>query len=181
MKPKQESGSVDTIQCRLQLEIIVVRPFSPESLEQKLLRNRDFPPRVAIVPFPPEKRQRQLQSVPPPPQQQHLTACEDEKRDPGGDVPPLAVHVVAAATAAEQWPYSKSFIEDQDSNASTDILIPSAPCIYRLADYTYAKKELIELRRCIRRQRGRRRYGTGRRRQQGRGVDFLAASTARLW
>jgi len=40
-------------------------------------------------------------------------------------------------------------VEDRYKNADTDILIPLAPCIYRLTDYTFAKKEPVELRRCI--------------------------------
>lgn len=39
--------------------------------------------------------------------------------------------------------------EDKFGNADVDILVPLAPCIYRMTDYTIAKKQPIELRRCI--------------------------------
>lgn len=34
-------------------------------------------------------------------------------------------------------------------NADVDILVPLAPCVYRMTDYTIAKKQPIEIRRCI--------------------------------
>ena len=42
-----------------------------------------------------------------------------------------------------------SLTADKYGNADTDILIPLAPCIYRSLDYTLAKKEPIELKRCL--------------------------------
>ena len=40
-------------------------------------------------------------------------------------------------------------IPDKDGNEDTDILIPLAPCCYRMCDYTIAKKEPVELKRVI--------------------------------
>ena len=42
-----------------------------------------------------------------------------------------------------------SLIEDKQGNTDTDILVPLAPCVYRMTDYTIAKKEPILLRKCI--------------------------------
>ena len=38
---------------------------------------------------------------------------------------------------------------DAYGNADTNILVPLAPCIYRLTDYTLAKREPVTLQRCI--------------------------------
>lgn len=38
---------------------------------------------------------------------------------------------------------------DKFGNAEVDILVPLAPCVYRMTDYTIAKKQPIEVRRCI--------------------------------
>lgn len=38
---------------------------------------------------------------------------------------------------------------DQHGNADTDILVPLTPCVYRVTDYTLAKKEPIMLSRCV--------------------------------
>jgi len=38
---------------------------------------------------------------------------------------------------------------DDHGNADTDILVPLPPCVYRMTDYTLAKKEPVELRRCV--------------------------------
>eukprot|EP00934_Nitzschia_sp_Nitz4_P000117 Nitzschia sp. Nitz4//scaffold13_size275219//17585//20152//NITZ4_000837-RA/size275219-processed-gene-0.122-mRNA-1//-1//CDS//3329535903//117//frame0 len=40
-------------------------------------------------------------------------------------------------------------VPDVHGNEGTDILIPLAPCAYRLTDYTFAKKEPVKLERCI--------------------------------
>lgn len=42
-----------------------------------------------------------------------------------------------------------TLIEDKFGNLDTDISVPLAPCIYRLCDYTYLKKEPILLSKCI--------------------------------
>ena len=42
-----------------------------------------------------------------------------------------------------------TFIPDQYGNADTNIQVPLAPCIYRLTDYTLAKKEPILRQRCL--------------------------------
>jgi hypothetical protein len=42
-----------------------------------------------------------------------------------------------------------SLIPDMYQNDNTNIVIPLAPCIYRMTDYTYSKKEPITLHRCI--------------------------------
>jgi len=44
---------------------------------------------------------------------------------------------------------SPVLVDDAHGNLATDILIPLAPCIYRLADYTMAKREPITLERCV--------------------------------
>jgi hypothetical protein len=41
------------------------------------------------------------------------------------------------------------FVADAHGNAETDILVPLAPCAYRLADYTLAKREPVLLQRCL--------------------------------
>jgi len=38
---------------------------------------------------------------------------------------------------------------DKYGNADTDILVPLAPCAYRMTDYTLAKKEPVLLQRCV--------------------------------
>lgn len=38
---------------------------------------------------------------------------------------------------------------DAHGNADTDILVPLPPCVYRMTDYTLAKKEPILLKRCV--------------------------------
>jgi len=38
---------------------------------------------------------------------------------------------------------------DSNGNENVDILVPLAPCVYRMTDYTIAKKQPIEMRRCI--------------------------------
>ena len=38
---------------------------------------------------------------------------------------------------------------DANDNPETDIVVPLAPCVYRMTDYTYNKKEHILLERCI--------------------------------
>jgi hypothetical protein len=38
---------------------------------------------------------------------------------------------------------------DKQGNPLTDILVPLAPCVYRMTDYTFAKKEPIDLVRCV--------------------------------
>ena len=38
---------------------------------------------------------------------------------------------------------------DSNGNESVDILVPLAPCVYRMTDYTIAKKQPVEMRRCI--------------------------------
>lgn len=38
---------------------------------------------------------------------------------------------------------------DARGNASTSIVVPLAPCVYRMTDYTYSKKEPILLSRCV--------------------------------
>lgn len=38
---------------------------------------------------------------------------------------------------------------DKFGNADVDILVPLAPCVYRMTDYTIAKKQPIEIRRCV--------------------------------
>jgi hypothetical protein len=40
-------------------------------------------------------------------------------------------------------------IADEFGNSDCDILVPIAPCVYRMTDYTIAKKQPIEMRRCI--------------------------------
>jgi len=42
-----------------------------------------------------------------------------------------------------------SLIADKHGNADTDILVPLAPCVYRMTDYTLQKKEPVQLRRCV--------------------------------
>ncbi|KAL3930045.1 MAG: hypothetical protein SGBAC_011944 [Bacillariaceae sp.] len=39
--------------------------------------------------------------------------------------------------------------DDANGNADVDILVPLAPCVYRMTDYTIAKKQPVEMRRCI--------------------------------
>lgn len=39
--------------------------------------------------------------------------------------------------------------QDDHGNADTNILVPLAPCVYRMTDYTLAKKEPILLKRCV--------------------------------
>lgn len=39
--------------------------------------------------------------------------------------------------------------EDPYGHADTDIVVPLAPCVYRMTDYTLAKKEPILLQRCV--------------------------------
>lgn len=39
--------------------------------------------------------------------------------------------------------------DDHHGNSDTDILVPLPPCVYRMTDYTLAKKEPISLRRCV--------------------------------
>lgn len=41
------------------------------------------------------------------------------------------------------------FVPDRHGNPDTDILVPLAPCAYRLADYTLAKKEPVQVQRCL--------------------------------
>ncbi len=41
------------------------------------------------------------------------------------------------------------YVEDVYGNPNTDILVPLAPCAYRLTDYTLAKKEPVLLERCL--------------------------------
>lgn len=41
------------------------------------------------------------------------------------------------------------FVADAHGNPETDILVPLAPCAYRLADYTLAKKEPVLIQRCL--------------------------------
>jgi len=38
---------------------------------------------------------------------------------------------------------------DAHGNADVDIVVPLAPCVYRMTDYTYSKKEPIQLTRCV--------------------------------
>lgn len=38
---------------------------------------------------------------------------------------------------------------DSNGNENVDILVPLAPCVYRMTDYTIAKKQPVEMRRCI--------------------------------
>eukprot|EP00978_Attheya_sp_CCMP212_P042804 scaffold267418_cov47-Attheya_sp.AAC.1 len=40
-------------------------------------------------------------------------------------------------------------VRDQYGNPETDILVPLAPCVYRMTDYTLAKQEPITLHRCL--------------------------------
>eukprot|EP00980_Cylindrotheca_fusiformis_P021708 scaffold8535_cov132-Cylindrotheca_fusiformis.AAC.16 len=40
-------------------------------------------------------------------------------------------------------------VSDKFGNENVDVLVPLAPCVYRMTDYTIAKKQPIELRRCI--------------------------------
>jgi DNA replication protein DnaC len=40
-------------------------------------------------------------------------------------------------------------VEDVHGNADTDISIPLAPCAYRMADYTFARKEPVALEKCL--------------------------------
>ena len=42
-----------------------------------------------------------------------------------------------------------SLVKDKYGNADTDIMIPLAPCAYRMTDYTFAKKEPVKLDKCI--------------------------------
>lgn len=39
--------------------------------------------------------------------------------------------------------------EDKHGNAITDIVVPLAPCVYRMTDYTISKQEPITLQRCL--------------------------------
>jgi hypothetical protein len=39
--------------------------------------------------------------------------------------------------------------EDSYGQADTDIVVPLAPCVYRMTDHTLAKKEPVLLRRCV--------------------------------
>lgn len=45
--------------------------------------------------------------------------------------------------------FTVRLVPDQFGNDTTDILVPLAPCIYRLTDYTIAKKEPVALERCV--------------------------------
>ena len=45
--------------------------------------------------------------------------------------------------------FAPALAPDKYGNPDTDIIIPLAPCIYRLTDYTFAKKEPVTLERCI--------------------------------
>lgn len=38
---------------------------------------------------------------------------------------------------------------DTHGNDNVDIIVPLAPCAYRMTDYTYSKKEPVELHRCV--------------------------------
>jgi len=38
---------------------------------------------------------------------------------------------------------------DTNGNDNVDIIVPLAPCAYRMTDYTYSKKEPVELHRCV--------------------------------
>lgn len=38
---------------------------------------------------------------------------------------------------------------DRHGNEDVDIIVPLAPCVYRMTDYTYAKKEPVLLTRCV--------------------------------
>lgn len=42
-----------------------------------------------------------------------------------------------------------SLVDDVNGNLNTDINVPLAPCVYRMTDYTYAKKEPVLLQRCV--------------------------------
>mmetsp|Transcript_58525 Transcript_58525/g.143179 ORF Transcript_58525/g.143179 Transcript_58525/m.143179 type:complete len:877 (+) Transcript_58525:96-2726(+) len=42
-----------------------------------------------------------------------------------------------------------TLVTDQYGNQSVDILVPLAPCVYRMTDYTFAKKQPILLKKCI--------------------------------
>jgi hypothetical protein len=44
---------------------------------------------------------------------------------------------------------SPQLAPDAYSNPAVDILVPLAPCVYRMTDYTYNKKEPIALDRCV--------------------------------
>jgi len=40
-------------------------------------------------------------------------------------------------------------VPDERGNPSTDVLVPLAPCVYRMTDYTFAKKEPVAVQRCV--------------------------------
>jgi len=42
-----------------------------------------------------------------------------------------------------------SLATDAYGNAETDIVVPLAACVYRMTDYTYAKKEPVSVTRCV--------------------------------
>lgn len=44
---------------------------------------------------------------------------------------------------------SPAWIDDVHGNNNTDLLVPLAPCVYRMTDYTLAKKEPILISRCV--------------------------------
>lgn len=45
--------------------------------------------------------------------------------------------------------FAPSLVEDPHGNPDTDVSIPLAPCVYRMTDYTFAKKEPVQLERCL--------------------------------
>jgi hypothetical protein len=45
--------------------------------------------------------------------------------------------------------FAPKLVPDLHGQADTDILVPLAPCMYRMTDYTFAKKEAVTLKQCI--------------------------------
>lgn len=61
----------------------------------------------------------------------------------------FAVHHADAANSKNTNLNEPCLIPDMYNNDNTNIMIPLGPCIYRMTDYTYIKKEPILLHRCI--------------------------------
>lgn len=84
--------------------------------------------------------------LPPPPQK------KKKEEEPTATIPEGKLFHFEAEKEQFLFDLTKQepmLTNDTNGNADVDILVPLAPCVYRMTDYTIAKKQPVEMRRCI--------------------------------
>mmetsp|Transcript_29693 Transcript_29693/g.59406 ORF Transcript_29693/g.59406 Transcript_29693/m.59406 type:complete len:867 (-) Transcript_29693:53-2653(-) len=85
----------------------------------------------------------------------HVASSAIAKNNEKPTIPPGELFIFNTELEAFQFDLSTPEVvnarlsPDRHGNEDVDIIVPLAPCVYRMTDYTYAKKEPVLLTRCV--------------------------------